>query len=335
MKKIQWGVLSTAKIGRTQVIPAIQRSKNGEVAAIASRGGEKAREVAKSLNIPTAYDSYEALLEDQTIDAVYIPLPNSLHKEWVIEAAKQGKHILCEKPAALNSSELKEMLLACEMYKVTFMEAFMYQFHPQHQLVKEWIQAGEIGDVAFARASFSFVLNDGSNIRMNSDLGGGSLYDIGCYTIHSLRHVLDEEPTNVYASAKLHPELNVDTTVAGVLNFASGIRASFDCSFASIPRNEYEIIGSKGKIEVKGAYRPDQNEDGNGSVRLIKDNNEVIERSIEGDQYKLQVEHFADCLLENKQPSYTIENMIHHTTVMDSCYESIDTGKPVAVHYSE
>mgnify|MGYP001948433970 CR=1 FL=1 len=180
MSMMRWGVLSTAKIGLTQVIPAIQRSKNGRVVAIASRNIENAKNVAEDLEIDTAYGSYEELLDDSSIDAVYIPLPNALHKEWVIKAAEKKKHVLCEKPVAVSLEELKEMTDACEKNGIKFMEAFMYQFHPQHQKVKDLIAEGVIGDVAMMRASFTFFLNDSSHVRLSEDLAGGFMFDVGC-----------------------------------------------------------------------------------------------------------------------------------------------------------
>ncbi|MDL4839201.1 Gfo/Idh/MocA family protein [Aquibacillus rhizosphaerae] len=328
MSKVNWGVLSTAMIGQEQVIPAIQRSSNGEVVAIASRG-EKAISVAEKLDIPTAYTSYEELLADPNIDAVYIPLPNSLHKEWVLEAAKKGKHVLCEKTAGLDYDELKEMIDACVHHGVTFMEAFMYQFHPQHAKVKELITSGAIGDVSFMRASFSYLLTDESNIRLDRSLGGGALYDIGCYTIHSICNILNDQPTDVYANARIPEKFNVDTTVAGVLSFENDIQASFDCSFDVTPRQTYQVVGSQGTIEVVGPYRPDANESGEGFIRVVKSNGETEEYSVAGDQYKLQVEHFVDSVIEKKQPSYTNEKMLNHMKVMDAAFHSIETGKSI------
>ncbi|MBM7570269.1 Gfo/Idh/MocA family protein [Aquibacillus albus] len=330
MRKVKWGVLSTANIGLEQVIPAIERSNNCEVVAIASRG-EKAKQTAEELGITTAYTSYEGLLQDPEIEAVYIPLPNSMHKEWVIKAAEHGKHILCEKPAALNLSELEEMLAACEQHGVTFMEAFMYQFHPQHEKVKALIQDGEIGEVASMRASFSFVLNDGENIRLIPELGGGSMYDVGCYTIHVIRNILDEEPVNVYASSKIHPQFNVETNTAGVLTFANGVQATFDSSFEAMSRQTYQVVGSKGKIDVNGAFRPDTLEGGAGIIQLTKENGEVEEFAVEGDQYKLQVEHFAQCVIENKQPSYSKEKIRNQMKVFDASLQSMNNGSNVAL----
>lgn len=329
MNLVKWGVLSTADIGQTQLIPAIQRAENAEVVAIASRG-ENAKAVAGKLGIPKAYTSYEQLLEDPEIEAVYIPLPNSLHKEWVIKAAKHGKHVLCEKPASLTQNELREMVDVCNKNQVKFMEAFMYQFHPQHDKVRELIQAGEIGKVAFMRSSFSFFLeNPSENIRMTKDLGGGSLYDLGGYVTHSIRTILGEEPVKVYASANMDLKYNVDTTVAGVLSFASGVEASFDCSFQGTFRNSYTVVGSKGTIKVMSAYRPDLNELGKAVIRVKKENGSAEEYVVAGDQYKLQVEHVSDAIANNTQPIYSSEKMLNQAKVLDACFASVESGKSV------
>ncbi|SDM22022.1 Gfo/Idh/MocA family protein [Sediminibacillus halophilus] len=328
MKKVNWGILSTASIGKKQLIPAIERSFNAEAAAIASRG-DKARQAAAELGIKKAYTSYEQLLEDPDIDAVYIPLPNSLHKQWVVEAAKHGKHVLCEKPASLNEAELQEMLAACHEHGVKFMEAFMYQFHPQHEKVRDLIRQGEIGEVSMLRASFSFLLQDDpENIRLSNELGGGSIYDVGCYCLHSIREILQEEPIQVYAHAK-HNAAHVDTTVAGTLSFASGVEAVFDCSFDQLPVNRYEVVGSTGKIEVQNAYRPDKNPDGAGLLRITNSDGETVEMRIEGDQYKLQVEHFSEAVLQDKPLLYTEEKMLNNIRTIDACYKSITTGEAV------
>jgi xylose dehydrogenase (NAD/NADP) len=237
------------------------------------------------------------------------------------------------KAGALNVTELKEMLEACRSNQVTFMEAFMYQFHPQHKKVKELIGAGKIGDVSSMRASFSYFLGDPMiNIRMNQELGGGSLYDVGCYALHSIRNILDSEPIKVFASAKTDSEYGIDTTTAGVLTFENGVQALFDCSFESFRRHTYEIFGSTGKIEVMAAYRPDTaNEKGEGLIRLTKGDGEVEEYRIAGDQYKLQAEHFADSILNSKEPSYTREKMMNNMKILDACYESIVSGVSVEI----
>ncbi|ENH98377.1 oxidoreductase [Gracilibacillus halophilus YIM-C55.5] len=329
MVHLKWGVLSTANIGKTQVIPAIQRSKNGEVVAIASRNKESAKQAAEELNIPHTFDSYQALLQDTAIDAVYIPLPNGLHKEWVIEAAKHKKHILCEKPIGINQRELDEMMAACEVNDVQLMEAFMYQYHPQHEKVKQLINDDVIGKISFARSSFAFYLDDRSNIRLNHDLGGGAMYDIGCYTIHAMRNMLDAEPVTVYASGKYDEVSQVDTTMSGVLTFADGIIASFDCSFDTLPRQVYEFVGSKGKIEVTSPFRPDVNENMAGEIIVTTDNGEVTTHSVSGDQYTLMVEDFASAIIENHTPLYTTEQMTHQMKTLDAVYKSSQTGERV------
>ncbi|RCW74742.1 Gfo/Idh/MocA family protein [Saliterribacillus persicus] len=329
MKKLKIGVLSTAQIGKEQVIPAIGRAENAEVVAIASRHADKANEAAKELGIKTSYDTYEALLQDQEIDAVYIPLPNSLHKEWVRKAAEHGKHILCEKPVALNKEELAEMVEVTKKHDVYFMEAFMYQFHPQHLKVKELIEAGEIGDISYMDASFSFFLDDGENIRLNADLGGGAIYDVGCYTLHTIRNILNEEPVKVYANARIDSTFGVDTTTAGVLSFKDGIQASFNASFDIMARQSYEVIGSAGKIVVSAAYRPDINEDMAGKITVVKENGEETEYNVPGDQYALMIEDFADAILYDRELYYSVEKMQAQMEVVDAVLTSIKSGDPV------
>lgn len=315
MRKIKWGILSTARIAVEKIIPAIQKSSNGEVYAIASSSG-KAETLAEKLHIPVSYNHYEELLADPNIDAVYIPLPNSMHAEWTIKAANAKKHVLCEKPAGLDPFEVEEMLGACKRNGVHFMEAFMYRFHPQHEKVKEIINSGTIGDIKMMRAFFSFYMDDrAGNIRLDSQLGGGALYDIGCYCINSLRYILDEEPIQMKLLGELNKE-GVDTTAAVVLEFPSNIHASFMCSFDATFKDEYEIIGTKGSIRVPHAYRPDLNA-GNGMVQLFQEN-EMKQYILHGDQYLLEVEHFADCVITNREPVYTGENTLNNIKVINT-----------------
>lgn len=329
MSKVQWGILSTAGIAQKALIPAFERSANADVAAIASGSDiKKADNIAKRFNIPKTYDSYEKLLADPDIQAVYIPLPNHLHKKWVIEAAKAGKHILCEKPAAMNTDEALEMREACEKYGVLFMEAFMYYFHPQHERVKEIIDAGEIGEVKAMRAAFSFNLPDGdkaNNIRMSAEKGGGSIYDIGCYTIHSIRHILRSEPETVHAHAIIDPKYNVDTDVVAYMTFADGRRATLDVSFNMDKRSEYAVYGTEGSIVVPRAYRPDWN----GGDGLVMTQKQGVTRTetLNGDQYRLQVEHMSDVILNNDETlRHDFDNTINNMRVMDACLQSIKRG---------
>lgn len=327
MEKIRWGVLSTANIAQQQLIPAIGRASNAELIAISSRGSQ-VHPVASKFGISKAYESYEELLQDPDIEAVYIPLPNHLHKEWVFKAAKQGKHILCEKPVALTALEAEEMVEVCHESNVKFMEAYMYQLHPQHQRVKEIITSGEIGDIKLIKSSHSFHLQSRvDKFRMDKAMGGGSLYDVGCYSIHAIRYLLDSEPISVQCFAELDPETGVDMSTFGYLNMGRGIRAMFDCSFDMTGRNEYEVIGTKGTIKVPFAFRPDNN---GGVGKVITQVADIVrEENIHGDLYRLEVEHFSDVIQTNGNPEITGSSTINNMRVIEACYQSIQTGELV------
>ena len=332
MKKVRWGILSTAGIAQKELIPAFKRATNAVVTGIATGSGiEKANDVAVRFGIEKTYDSYEKLLDDPTIDAVYIPLPNHLHKKWVIEAAKKGKHILCEKPAAINAEEFREMEKVCKEQGVLFMEAFMYYFHPQHERVKQIIDSGEIGEISYMQAGFSFYIDEeqrGSNIRMNDQKGGGSIYDVGCYTIHSLRNILRAEPESVHVHAIRDSNYQIDTDAVGYLTFPNGVRATFDVSFNLAMRNEYKILGTEGSINVPRAYRPDNN-GGDGLVIVEKEGISRTE-TINGDQYRNQVEYLSQAVLdEASQLDHDYENTLNNLLVIDACMESIKTGEEV------
>ncbi len=329
MRKIKWGILSTANIAQTQVIPAIQKSAFGQVEAIASSSG-KAEVVAAKLDIPRVYETYEELLQDPNIDAVYIPLPNSLHRKWVLEAAKHGKNILCEKPAALTAEEMVEMDRYCREKNVVFMEAFMYQFHPQHERVKEIIASGEIGEVKLMRSSFSFYMEDrGTNIRMDKSLGGGSIYDVGCYCIHAMRSILEAEPVKVQVHGKVDPDTGVDVSSVAYLDFGHGIQGVFDCSFEASFRHEYEVVGTKGRIIVPRAFRPDVY-DGVGLI-TIESNGEQRTEQVTGDIYLLEIEHFSEAILEKKDLIYTAEKTIANMRVIDACYSSLEKNDEATI----
>lgn len=329
MRKIKWGILSTANIAQTQVIPAIQRSAIAEIEAIASSSG-KAAEVAAKLNIPRVYDTYEELLLDPNIDAVYIPLPNSLHRKWVLEAAKHGKHILCEKPAALTAEEMVEMDRYCKEQNVLFMEAFMYQFHPQHERVKEIIASGEIGEVKLIRSSFSFYMEDRDmNIRMDKSLGGGSIYDVGCYCIHAMRFILGAEPVKVHVHGKLDSESGVDVSAVAYLEFDRGIQGVFDCSFEATFRQEYEVVGTKGRILVPRAFRPDVS--GNVGLVTVESDGRQRTEQLEGDIYLLEVDHFSAAILEKKPLFYPAKKTIANMRVIDACYSSLEKKEEVTI----
>jgi D-xylose 1-dehydrogenase (NADP+, D-xylono-1,5-lactone-forming) len=317
---VRWGILSTADIARTQLIPAFKRAKNAQVLAISSESG-KASETARYFDIPKSYDRYDELLKDPELDAIYIPLPNHLHQEWAIKAAEHGKHVLCEKPAALNAEEAKTIGIAVRKNDVKFMEGFMYQFHPQHQRVRDIIASGEIGEMKFMRAAFSFYLEQTENIRMDKNKGGGSIYDIGCYCLHAIRNMLGSEITSVDVNSQLDLDTGVDFSAIGNVTLENGVRAVFDCSIEMAFRQEYEIVGTKGRIMVPRAFRPDLH-GGEGLIIVQKENEERMERLL-GDIYALEVEHFSQSIIDDREPLNTIENTINNMVAIDECYHSI------------
>jgi predicted dehydrogenase len=319
VRKLRWGVISTSNIGRRAVNPAIQASSNGELLAVASREEARAREFAQEGSIPTSYGSYEALLDDERIDAVYNPLPNSLHKEWTIKAAEKGKHILCEKPLALDAVECLEMKAAATANGVKLLEAFMYRFHPRTEKVLEMVQGGAIGDLRQIRSSFTFLLKNPDNIRWAAELGGGALMDVGCYCVNVSRTMAGREPVEVRAMANFRSP-GVDEQMAGTLRFEDGLLAHFDCALTMERTEVYHLLGSNGHIRVQDAFLP-----GTDDVVIeqfdIEDNlNRVTVRG--ADEYKLMVEHFADCVLKDRPLKYTAEEAALNMRVIEALHES-------------
>lgn len=329
--KVRWGILSTAKIGKTCVIPAINAAHNAETLAVASSSGSPDA-FAEELGIPRAYSDYDALLDDPEVDAVYIPLPNALHKEWVLKAAEKKKHVLCEKPAALTADEAAEMADACRKHGVLFMEAFMYQFHPMYKRVREILDSGEIGTVRVIRSAFSFTLDlSSNNIRLQEDLGGGSLYDVGCYCIHVTRLLTGKEPQQVSANGHMLDGTSVDLTTGAVLSFEDGVTGLLHSSFELPFRNDVEVIGSEGSLTIPYAFRPDNSPDGNGCIRIVKKDGESREETIEGDIYLEEVEHFSSCVLKGQDPVYTGEDTVKNMRVIEACLKSMQEGKSISL----
>ncbi|WP_147804103.1 Gfo/Idh/MocA family protein [Alkalicoccus halolimnae] len=323
MQHIRWGILSSAAIAENQMVPAIKEASNAVLKAVASQSG-KAAETAEKWGAEKAHDSYEALLKDPEIDAVYIPLPNSLHKEWVIKSMNHQKHVLVEKPAAVTSNDIHEIREAGKATGMTWMEGFMYQFHPQHDYVREVMDSGTIGTIKRIRSSFSFPLDlAAKNIRLDADLGGGSLYDVGCYCVHICRHLLRQEPTHVFSAARKIENINVDISTTGLLNF-NDVDCVIDCSFDEAALNRYEVVGSRGRIEVPYAFRPDQNPQGGNGEVIVKDKEGIVQehRFFEGNQFTNQIAHFSECLLEGKDPVYTPESTHNNMKVIEAMYAS-------------
>jgi predicted dehydrogenase len=326
-KKLRWGVLSTSNIGRAAVNPAIQASRNGKLVAVASRDEQKAREFAQKLGIPKYYGSYEALLGDEQIDVVYIPLPNSLHHEWTIKAAQKGKHILCEKPLALNASECAEMQAAARESNVKLMEAFMYRFHPQTEKVVELVRSGAVGDLRLIHSAFTFRLTQPDNIRLQPGLGGGALMDVGCYCVNISRTVAGLEPVEAWALAHWGPS-GVDDQLAGMLRFENGVLAQFDCGLTMERREAYEVTGTEAYLSIPAAFLPGIEDT---TIWEHRGRGKTIEHTVQGvDEYRLMVEHFADCVLYDRPPRYTAEEAALNMHVIEALYRSARSGgKPV------
>ncbi|HET9259940.1 MAG TPA: Gfo/Idh/MocA family oxidoreductase [Acidimicrobiia bacterium] len=247
---VKWGVLSTARIGTEKVIPATQRSRLAVVDAIASRDLARSTEAAQSLGIPKAYGSYEEMLADDEIEAIYNPLPNNLHPEWTMAAAKAGKHVLCEKPLAMTAPEAREMVEACEKAGVLLMEAFMYRLHPLWVEAKRMADSGAIGEVRGITSVFSYFNNDPTNIRNIADAGGGALYDIGCYPVNVSRLIFGSEPTDVSASIVRDPDMGIDILTAAILEFEQGTSVLM-CSTRLEPDQRVEILGTEGRLVIE------------------------------------------------------------------------------------
>ncbi len=325
-KKLRWGILSTAKIGIKALIPAIQQSGNGVVAAIASRDARVAQETATSLGIPRAFGSYDALLESPEVDAVYIPLPNSLHKEWTIRAAERGKHVLCEKPFALNAAEVDEMIAAAKQRRVLLMEAFMYRFHPQFAQVAELIARGAIGALQVIRSAFCFRLDDLNNIRLRNDLGGGSLMDVGCYCVNMARLIAGAEPVEVQASAVIGEQSRVDETLTAILRFPNNVVAHFDSSFRTDYREWLDIQGAEGRLELPRPIKPGAV---GGEIFLHHGDTRKVLTSAPANHYQLMVEHFAAAVLSGTPLRYPPELDRGNLRVIDALYESARMGQTV------
>lgn len=317
-KPLRWGVLGCAGIAIRSVIPGIQQSKTGKVVAIASRNKQKAEQTALELSIEKAYDSYEALLSDQDIDAVYIPLPNHLHMEWTIKAAEAGKHVLCEKPIALNAAQAQKMVDACEKAGVFLAEAFMYRHHPRYRKILDIIKSGEIGDVRSIHANFTFNnAKDYDNIRFKKEWGGGSIYDVGAYPISVGRLLLGSEPHAVTVHALFSPEHDdVDMMASGLIEYANGVGLTFDCGMWGAFRNSLEILGSDGRIEVPSAFV------GHADFTVYSHDSSRSETFPELDAFSLQVDQFAHAINGKEDLLFPASDAVLNMKVIDACLRS-------------
>ncbi|MBD3748679.1 MAG: Gfo/Idh/MocA family oxidoreductase [Sphingobacteriales bacterium] len=314
-RKVRWGILSTAKIGREKVIPALQKAKNCEVIAIASRNLDQAQKTAELLNIPKAYASYEALLADSDIEAIYNPLPNHLHVKYTIKALEADKHVLCEKPIALSADEAQNLInAAAEHPTLKVMEAFMYKFHPQWHQVKELVKEGSIGKIKHLQTFFSYNNTDMNNIRNIAEVGGGALMDIGCYCISFSRFILGKEPIAVKGEQTIDPISKTDILSSGILTFDEQITASFTCSTKLFPYQKTFIFGDKGRIEIDYPCNAPLDEDTKVSVFTEKGEQTLL---FKANQYTLQGEAFADAILNKNLVPFSLEDAFLNMKVID------------------
>ena len=324
MNRLRWGILSTAKIGLGKVIPALQRCQHGEVVALASRDPKRATAAAKELNIANAYDSYEALLADANVDAIYNPLPNHLHVPWTIKALAANKHVLCEKPIGLDAAEAQKLIDTCANYPdCVVMEAFMYRFHPQWQRAKALVDSGKIGSVKTVQTFFSYFNNDPDNIRNQADIGGGGLMDIGCYPISQARFLFDCEPQRVCGLVELDPDFRTDRIASALLDFGDS-SATFTCSTQLSPHQRALIIGTNGHIEIEIPVNapPDK------PTRLwLRQGDEHTEEQFDVcDQYTLQGDAFASAVFQNTPAPTPLTDALANMRIIDALKASAESS---------
>jgi predicted dehydrogenase len=328
MKKIRWGVLGAAKIARTKVIPAMQRSAEGEVIALASRSPEKARSAADALGIARSHGSYEELLADRDVDAVYIPLPNHLHVPWSIKAAEAGKHVLCEKPIGLSADEARTLVAARDRTKVLIQEAFMVRTHPQWLAVREEVRGERLGELRAVQMAFSYFNRDPANVRNQAGIGGGALMDIGCYPIVLSRFLFEDEPTRVIASIDRDPEFGTDRLTSALLEFERG-QSTFACSTQLVPYQRMQVLGTRGRIEVEIPVNapPDR------PTRIFfDDGRDVFGTGVEArtfevsDQYTIQADLFCRAIRSGQPAPHPLEDSVANMEVIDALVRSERTG---------
>ena len=325
MNKVRWGVLSTAQIGTATVIPAMQQGTYCEVAAIASRDLEKAEAEAKRLSIATAYGSYEELLADSQIDAIYNPLPNHLHVPWSIKALEAGKHVLCEKPIAPTAAEAQQLLDAAKQHPdLKVMEAFMYRFHPQWQLARHMVQEGKIGTLRTIQSFFSYYNDDPRNIRNIADVGGGGMLDVGCYNVSLSRFIFGAEPQRVSGIVEYDPQLKTDRLASGILDFGQGT-ATFTCSTQLASYQRVNIFGTSGRIEIEIPFNAPTNRPCKMEYQHGDELEEIQLKTC--NQYTLQGDQFSLAILNNTDVPTPLEDALANMRVIEAVIRSSKSGE--------
>ncbi len=322
--KIRWGVLGAARIARVRVIPAIQASTSGKVTALASRDIEKARSAAADGGIDRAYGSYEELLADPDVDAIYNPLPNHLHVPWSIRAAEAGKHVLCEKPIGLSAEECRQLMEARDRTGVCIGEAFMVRSHPQWRRARELVRGGAIGDLRCVIGTFSYFNNDPDNVRSVPEWGGGALLDIGCYPVQIARFLYGEEPLRVTAMIERDPVLKIDRLTTGLLEFASG-HAMFTCGTQMVPHQRVQIIGSKARLEMQIPFNAPPDWAARISIDPGQDvfgTGTTFEDFPVCNQYTAQADGFCAAIRDGTAPPTPLEDSLGNMRTIDALFRA-------------
>ena len=316
--RLRWGVLGSARIVR-KTIPALQATKNGEVVGIASRTEEKAREYAGKHGIPQAFGSYEALLASQDIDAVYIPLPNALHLEWILKSLDAGKHVLCEKPLAMSAAECEEIARKADETGLKVLEGFMYRFHPRFEKLQELLAANVVGKLTFVHVGHSFDAGGDDNIRWYSGLGGGALFDTGCYCVNMSRMVTAQEPTDVAAFGNYRDANDggrIDTSIAGMLRFPSSATVLFDAGVNLARRNFLEITGTEGRLYLDNPFGLLEEDSVLEEHHFGQD---TIYHQVKGENHFVRMgEHFADSVLNGTPLRYGLADAVNNARVLEA-----------------
>ncbi len=336
IRKVRWGIIgATARIAKNALIPAILSSEHAELAAVASRSRDSAREIA-ALAGPdvAAYGDYDSLIADDRVDVVYLPLPNNLHLGWAVEAMNNGKHVLCEKPLALNARQAEEMVETAADNGVILSEAFMYRYHPLQQEVASLVRGGDLGEPRLVRASFSFVQTDEDDHRRDPGMGGGALFDVGCYCVHIARRVFAREPTAVTAKSLYDPQTGIDTTTTALMEFDGGGIALLDCSFSLSFRATYEVVGSDASITVPnfllgGQAAGDHAEA--GDYCLSRGGEDEERRSQAGSMYVSEVEAMSRRIQGEDVFLLPAEDGLRNMRALDAVAASARTGQKVPV----
>lgn len=328
--QIKWGIIGNANIARTCVLPAIQNSKNGTVTALGTQHPHAAADLAKEHHIPHIYDTYEAVIQDPNIDAVYIPLPNHLHFPWTLKALEAGKHVLCEKPLALNETEAQEMAAVAQSCNRLLMEALMYRFHPRSRQIKHLVDTGKIGRLRKVHSAFCFCMNKdqfmgSDNFRLDPDTGGGALWDVGCYSVSLARWLMGEDPSHVQGEA-VFSDKGVDIQFNGILRFSDGRTAAFEAGFVSAHQQTFTVSGDAGIIELPhDAFIPWE-QDAQYTIRGIEDESGTVHTVPGADEYQIMVEHFSDAVLKSNSLSHPPQDSINTMRVMDALLRSAQKG---------